>query len=678
MKEKKKEKKNEKKFFVVILLVIIGFIIFAYYMSTHDLNKPEDVLKQYVAYINEAKYEDMYELLSDKSKEITSKETFLTRNQNIYEGIEVKNVKVKTIVNEGNNILSYQMDMDTIAGPVSFENKMTFERQDDKKYYINWDSTLIFPDLTSEDKVRVESSEGERGRILDRNGIALAEQGVIKSIGFVPGKIQDRESAIENASNLLGVSKEFIEGELSASYVQDDTFVPIKTLSKSDEEKIEDDLLKISGIMISDIEDRVYPYGEATSHLLGYIRGITEEELEEFSDKGYTTNSVIGKVGMERIFEDTLRGENGSTIYIVDSNENVKKVIAETEQKKGKDVKLTIDIELQKKIYEQLKDDNGLSVAMNPKTGEVLAMVSTPTYDSNDFIIGFSNEEWDSLNNNENNPMFCRYESTWVPGSSFKPITGAIGLTTDSMKADDDYGASGLKWQNSDGWGDFWITTLTEYSGPANLKNALIYSDNIYFAKTALKIGDTTFAERLSKIGFNKEIPFEEGMTASQFSSDNTFRSEAQLANTGYGQGEVLVNPLHMASIYSAFVNDGSMIKPYIQYKNDINPEYWIQDAFSKESANTIRDDLIQVVEDSNGTGHEAYIDGMTIAGKTGTAEIKASQDDEDGIELGWFNAFRVTDNENEQLLIINMIEDVEDRGGSHYLLPKVKNMFLD
>ena len=130
-----------------------------------------------------------------------------------------------------------------------------------------------------------------------------------------------------------------------------------------------------------------------------------------------------------------------------------------------------------------------------------------------------------------------------------------------------------------------------------------------------------------------------------------------------------------MASIYSAFVNEGNMIKPYIEYSSNAKSEYWIENAFTKEAANTIKEDLIQVVENPNGTAYEAKIQGMTIAGKTGTAEIKVSQDDENGTEIVWFNAFRVTDNADEQLLIINMIEDVKDRGGSHYLLPKVKNM---
>lgn len=661
--------------FIIITLIICGLI---FYFIYRDLNKPEEVLRQYMSYISEQKYEEMYELLSNDSKNSTAKEEFIARNKNIYEGIEVKNLNIKTIVTdkEDKNKLSYQTEMNTIAGEITFFNTISFSKQDDKKYYINWDSTLIFPDLTSSDKVRVESVEGDRGKILDRNNVILAEQGVIKQVGFVPGKISNKSSAILKASKLLGVSKEFIEDELSASYVKDDTFVPIKTLSNSDEEKIEKELLEISGIMINDKKDRVYPYEEATSHLLGYIRSISDTELSENKDKGYTSNSLIGKSGVERIFEDKLRGTNGAEIYILDADGNKKKTLAKTDKKNGENVKLTIDIKLQNKIYNQLKGDNGFSVAMNPKTGEVLAMVSTPTFNSNDFIIGFTNEEWDKLNNDKNNPMFCRYESTWVPGSSFKPVIGGIGLSTQKFSANDDFGKSGLRWQKSENWGTYKISTLSEYSGAANLKNALIYSDNIYFAKASLKIGEDTLTKQLQNIGFDKQIPFIQSMDKSQFADNNKFNSEIQLADTGYGQGKILVNPLHMASIYSAFVNEGNMIKPYLEYSSKSKSEYWVENAFSKEAANTIKEDLIQVVEDPNGTAYAAKIEGMTLAGKTGTAEIKTSQEDEDGTELGWFNAFRVSDSNDEQLLIINMIEDVKDRGGSHYLLSKVKNMF--
>ena len=589
---------------IVLLLALIGGGVYWYiFVLNADKNSPEEVLTQYVSYINEKDFESMYTLLSDSTKARVEKQTYLGRNSNIYNGIEATNVTISDLsYDKENKQLFYTMSMNTMAGNITFTNKATFDRQDDNKYYLNWYSQLIFPDLQSDYKVRVSTTQGKRGSILARDGTALAITG--------------------------------------------------------------------------DDGTRQYPYGKATSHLLGYVRSISAEELEANAGKGYTESSIIGKTGLEKVYEDRLRPGTGCEIYITNSSGNKIETLAKTEAIDGEDITTTIDIRLQDKIYKQLDGDNGLSVAINPKTGEVLALVSTPTYNSNDFIKGFSDEEWNKLNSDTNNPMLVRYQNTYVPGSSFKPITAAIGLTTGKMSADEDYGPSGLSWQNNSSWGNYRVTTLQTYSGPANLRNALIYSDNIYFAKSALKIGADTFAQQLLKIGFDTEMPFAINMDKSQFAENNTFASEVQLADTGYGQGKLLVNPLHVAAIYSAFVNEGNIVKPYIEYNENATAEYWIEGAFSKEAAETVRDDMIQTIENANGTGHEAKIEGVTLAGKTGTAEIKASQDDDSGTELGWFNAFKVSDNPNDQLLIVNMIEDVKDRGGSHYLLPKVKAMF--
>ena len=602
----KKSKKGIVITSIIIIILIIAGAISWYIISNMDQNKPEEVLNAYISCLENKDYEGMYTLISDSTKTRIDKDTYISRNKNIYEGIEATNIEVSNInvvsdKNSSNYTVSYTMSFDTLAGNLSNNYTMTFDRQDDNKYYINWNSNLIFPGLEENYKVRVYSTTGSRGDILDRNG------------------------------NVLATNNE--EGQ------------------------------------------REYPYGEIAAHLVGYIRGISAEELEAHSGEGYTESSLIGKTGLELAFEDRLRGKNGTGIYIVDENENVIETIAETDVEDGEDIKTTIDIELQENIFNEFNGDNGFSIAMNPKTGEVLAMVSFPSFDSNNFITGFSDEEWNSLSNDTDTPMLARYESTWAPGSSFKPVTGGIGLTTNSFTSNEDFGTSGLSWQNNSSWGDYYVTTLTRYSGAANLRNALIYSDNIYFAKAALKIGADTFAEQLNKIGFNTSIDFPISMSASQYSDTENFETEVQLADSGDGQGKVLVNPLHMASIYSAFVNDGNMIKPVIEYNSET--EYLIENAFTKEAAEEIRDDLIQVVDNSNGTGHEAKISGVTIAGKTGTAELKSSQDEE-GAELGWFNSIVISDEDDEQLLTINMVENVENSGGSHYLLPKVKNIVQD
>lgn len=667
---------------VAIILVIIAVVIGIYfYISNQPKNNPEDVVSTYAQYIVDQNYEEMYNLISENSKAQTSQEDYINRNKNIYEGIEIANFAINiTSVEKGDNNtvkVSYNNSMDTMAGHVEFANSMTLSLDDNKEYKINWSSNLIFPSLNNSDKVRVKTIEAERGSILDRNGEYLATNGTASQIGLVPGRMneQTKDADISKIAELLNMTVESINNSLSASYVKDDTFVPLKTVSK-DETDLKNTLLEISGIKIIDSEERIYPLGESASQLVGYIQPISAEELAEKADEGYTSSSLIGKYGLERYYEDTLRAVNGAEIYIEDSEEIKKTSIVTLDAKDGTDVKLTIDSTLQQQIYEQFKEDESAVVEINPKTGEVLALVSCPSFDSNDFSLGMTTADYNALTQDTQNPLFNRYLATYAPGSSFKPIVGAIGLTNGSFTADENFGTSGTRWQNDSSWGDFYITTLTTYSGPANLRNALIYSDNIYFAKAALKIGSDKFIESLKNLGFNENIEFPQTISKSSYSNSEGFTNETQLANSGYGQGEMLVNPIHMAMMYSAFVNEGNMIMPYIEYKekaSSANATYYKEGVFTKEAADTIRDDLIQVVENPGGTAHSAQIEGKTIAGKTGTAEIKDSKDDTEGTEIGWFNAFTVNETDENSRLIISMVENVKGKGGSHYLLPKVK-----
>lgn len=170
--------------------------------------------------------------------------------------------------------------------------------------------------------------------------------------------------------------------------------------------------------------------------------------------------------------------------------------------------------------------------------------------------MGMSDKLWKSLNEDERQPLYNRFRQVWCPGSTFKPVTAVIGLDTGILDPVEDYGNEGLSWQKDSSWGDYYVTTLHE-TEPATLENAMIYSDNIYFAKVALKLGENNLTSFLEKLGFNKEIPFDIKMSISQYSNTEGIKSEIQLADSGYGQGQILINPLHLASIYSAFSNDG-------------------------------------------------------------------------------------------------------------------------
>ena len=708
---KKKSRRRRKRTKKVLLLIagIMGAITLgmAVYMliltkTGSNLTKPAELLLTYMNYISEQNYKEMYRMLDVDASGQISEEDFIKRNSAIYEGIEVHNITT-TIISydaetpsgypsmpfgdkEERNVVHYQTAFDTAAGNISFENEAFFLKGEDG-YKLAWSDSLIYPGLSSTDRVRVSTIQAKRGEILDRNDRILAGPGVASSVGIVPGKLENKDSVIEQIAELLGIESEEIEKKLSAKWVKEDSFVPVKTLRKveeielmslePDEEALKEyerqqRLLEIPGVMISDTEVRSYPLKDAAAHLVGYVQNVTAEDLEKHAGDGYTANSVIGRSGAEGLFEKELRGQNGCRIYIVDSDGNEKEELACRIVENGKDIKLTIDSELQNVLYEQFRSDKSCSVAMNPYTGEVLALVSTPSYDNNDFIMGLSSEKWAALNEDENKPMYNRFRQVWCPGSTFKPITAAIGLESGAINPNEDYGNVGLSWQKDASWGSYHVTTLHAYD-PVVLENALIYSDNIYFAKAALKIGAEEMKNSLLKLGFQEEMPFEVVMSKSQYSNTENIETEIQLADSGYGQGQILVNPLHMACLYTAFCNKGNVIKPYFVYLPDADPEYWIPNAFSENTTNLVLEGMKKVINDSHGTGYAAHREDILLAGKTGTAEIKVSKEDTSGTELGWFAIFTAEKTEENPILIVSMVEDVKGRGGSGYVVGKDK-----
>lgn len=691
MKRKRKRRRKSIRRFAVLLAVCM--ILFAALALTVESKKrdaqPEEVLVSYMQKLGEADYAGMYSMLSEDSRRRISREEFVQKHENIYGGIEAEGFQVEiTDINKENAgvpRISYDMEFTTLAGSINFKNQAVLTREKGE-YLVEWEPYLIFPHLTGSDTVRVTRLKARRGSILDRDGRVLAGQGTASSVGVIPGKLgEGKEDSLNRLAELLEISRESIDTALSAAWVKDDSFVPLETLDKIDDTRRnspaadertlreierQDALLEIPGVMITDTQIRIYPYREAASMLTGYVQNVTAEDLEEHAGEGYQTDSVIGRSGAELLYENELRGRDGYEIDILNANGEVKEILAIQEQEDGKDVRLTVDGELQSLLYEQFKEDESCTAAVNPLTGEVMALVSTPSYDANDFIRGMSEQKWKELNEDPGNPLYNRFRAAFCPGSIFKPVVGAIGMTTGVLDPEEDFGNVGRRWQADESWGNYYVTTLKAYE-PVTLANALLYSDNIYFAKTALMLGADTLTRSLDGLGFNEELPFPIVMTPSSYSSEETITSQIQLADTGYGHGELLVNPLHMACIYTAFLNEGSMLKPRLLYEDAPAAEVWKEHVFTKEAAETVAADIAQVVQNPAGTAYSGHIEGLSLAGKTGTAELKASQDDTTGTEMGWFAVFTTDKGRDDALLMVSMTEDVKERGGSSYTVGK-------
>ncbi len=680
---------------LILVTGVAGGMLFLRYENKKDQSKkkPDALLSDYISSLQNADYGTMYGMLDQQSQLNISLEDFTARNKNIYEGIEAEDIKAEITgvdLKDEEAAVSYQMSLNSLAGKISFSNQAVFKKEKKAGYKLEWNDSMIFPELNKTDKVKVATDKAKRGNIYDRNGFLLAGKGTASSVGLVPGKMsQDSGKDVEKLGELLSVSPENIQKKLSAGWVKEDSFVPLKTLKKADDFKLQsehaseediknkelqDQLLTIPGVLITDTAVRSYPLGEKGAHLIGYVQNVTSEDLEKHKGEDYLTDSVIGKSGMEGLYEKELKGTNGRTISITDASGNSKKKLAVKPRTDGSDITLTIDSALQSTIYDAFQEDKSCSVAMNPHTGEILALVSTPSYDDNDFILGMPVDKWDSLNSDERKPLYNRFRQKFAPGSSFKPITAVVGLGSGAIDPNEDYGSTGLSWRKDESWGNYYVTTLHD-SSPLNLENAFIYSNNIYFAKAALKIGYDDFMSGLNKLGFNQPLPFEISVAQSQYSNSDRIESEVQLADSGYGQGQMLVNPIHLAALYTMFANEGNVIKPVLKQEQNAAPNVWLQGACSAENANLVREDLIKVVSSEHGTGHAIMRSDIKLAGKTGTAEIKASKGDTTGTELGWFSVFTADPDTKSPLLLISMVEDVKNRGGSGYVVRKDKQI---
>lgn len=660
-----------KKFRNILLFSLLIIIVIS--VSCSKINKYEETFNTFKEKWINNDFSGMYSMLSENSKKYIDEETFVNRYTNIYSAINLKDLEIEIsgdiIKNQDYYTVPFSLKATTVAGELNISDYKVNIYKEDKEYLINWDESLIFPNMIEGDKVYVRTISHTRGKILDRNDNILAEDGTISVIGIHPSKFdsENRDAKITEIANTLDISEETIINKLNANS-NPEYFVPIVDILSNDEKLTTLVNRSDEGIIINQKTSRVYNGGEAFGRLIGYVGSITAEELESKSDKGYTQTSLIGKAGIEQVYEDTLRGEDGAEIYLSRNNEEIS--ILKKEVVNGTDIKLTIDSTLQTNSYAQLNGEKGAVTAVDPKTGEVLALVSAPSYDSNMFTTYVTKTKAAEREENNYTDQINRFSKTYAPGSTMKLLTASIGLNNGILNADESVTIDSQSWQKDSSWGNYFITRVNNITTPITLREAAKYSDNIYFAQLALKIGSENLINGIKGFGIGEELTFEYPMNNSSISNNGSLDSEILLADTGYGQGELMVTPLNMALAYSALANDGNIMNPRLVLTSDSSATVWKESAIKSEYLPTLIEDFSAMVNDADGSAHSAQIDGFNIAAKTGTAEIKASQDDTTGTENGWFVAVDTT---SSKLAVAMIVEDVKDRGGSSIPIPKVK-----
>lgn len=425
-----------------------------------------------------------------------------------------------------------------------------------------------------------------------------------------------------------------------------------KRLYADDNEIIRGEIYDRSGeklaytVKESDTMNRVYPYHELYAHVIGY------------------NSRTYGKTLLEAKYNDILLG-NDSLGYI-----NKAENLINGNDKSGDSITLTIDHRLQQLSKELLGSKKGAIVAIDPKTGEILSMISTPDFDPNEENLS---KDWDSISKDDSSPLLPRaIMGLYPPGSTFKVVTAISAINNNLGETTfDDEGTIVI-----DG------KTFSNYNqksyGEENMKDALTVSSNVYFSQIAGLVGAENLINTAEKSGIDKKFDFDLSLAKSRIGTKDMGKTE--LAATGIGQGKLMVTPLQMAMIASGIANDGVVMKPYLVdeiktqsgktlKKTDPHSLY---DFTDKYTADLVTDMMISVVD--NGTGKEARIDGVKVAGKTGTAQNEMSSQGE-GYDHAWFIGFAPADDPS---IAVAIILEYQDKGGGKAAAPIAGKLFKD
>ncbi|WP_235864119.1 penicillin-binding transpeptidase domain-containing protein [Sutcliffiella halmapala] len=637
---------------------------------------PYNVMDKYIDTWHDLEFQEMYDTyLTATTKENFSYEVFVERYEKLYGDLEVENLNVELLNRDqpweevSSVTIPGKITFDTFAGKVEYEIDFVLEQETNEEeketWYLQWDPSFILPSLTLTDKVRIASTIAERGEILDNEGNHLAQNGEVFEVGVIPGDFNEEQS-LAALSKIINLEEEYIKSQYTLSWAQPDYLMPVKKFLLEDEQTVRA-ADEIPGVSVTRVKERIYPYGEAAAHLIGYIGEVSAEDLEEL--EGYSSGDKVGKRGLEQLLEERLRAKNGEKIYL-EKEDGTTVDVVETDSQNGETIQLTINGNMQQTLFETLREESGTATVIDPISGKVRSLVSLPTFNPNDYVLGMSPGQKKAIDDNPEKPSLNRFSYTYSPGSTMKLLTAVIGLENGELDPADSYDINEKQWQKDVSWGDYKVTRYYENDNKVNLESGLKFSDNIYFARVGIDMGAEKFQNGLEKLGIGEAFPFIYPTVKSQTSNSESIDSEILLADTAYGQGEILLNIVHLASIYGGVVNNGNMMQPLLLEEE--KESVWKEGIVSEDQAKQLQTNLRKVV--SEGSSQNANVSNREIAGKTGTSEMKLEQGTT-GSENGLFVAY---DQQDPSLLTAMLIEGVEKKepGGSTYTVGLTKRFY--
>jgi len=615
----------------------------------------------------------LYDQISSSSRTQLSREAFVQQFRQAYADAAIFSAQLQirsVLQKEHETQVAFHTTYQSAAvGPFEADNTFSMALEGDR-WLVNWSPGLIWPELRPGNRFYITEKRPSRGNIYDRNGLGLAVEGQVVTLGIVPGQLDNEPTVVATLSRVTGLPVADIREQMSKA--KPDWFVPLKDLSVEAYRQNAAFLESLPGVVLRQSRVRAYSGGSLAAHVVGYLGKIREDELDAWQQKGYRGDETVGRAGLERWGEAYLVGQKGGVLTIVDGQGQVSNTIAERTAQPSRNIYATIDRALQSAAQLALGDRSGAVVAIAPRDGQVLAMVSSPAFDPNQFIGEVNPAVWQALLTDPRRPLLNRAtQGTYPPASLFKIITTAAALEAGGYAPSSPFQCNGIWF----GLGAKWAKTCWLHSGhgPIDLATGLTASCDVVFYEIGkhlheLEDGPNILAQYARAFGLGRVTGLEGFDEAAGLAPDADWKSQTlreswypgDTVNMAIGQGYTLVTPLQMAVMFSAVANGGALYTPQAVLRveaSENEPEIVFQRKefgrlpLKPDNLEVIRQSLLSVTSGARGTALQAF-DGLPIAaaGKTGTAEHGGEE------PHSWFAGYAPAD--NPQIAVAVLVEE--------------------
>jgi penicillin-binding protein 2 len=489
--------------------------------------------------------------------------------------------------------------------------------------------------LSENNRIRLIKIPAPRGMIMDRNGRVLVDSRPSFNVVVTPEDVDDVTSLSQKLARLLHLTPD----DIAEKIVQPDAppFQPIavkKDISWAELSALKARRLDLPGVEIQIVPIRVYPYGTLAAHVLGYVGEINKEELKERTE--YQMGDLVGKYGVELTWEKYLRGSDGGSQVEVDAAGKEVRLLKEVEPVPGRNLFLTIDLELQRYAEELLGKQSGAIIAMDPLTGEILAFSSSPAFPPSIFANGIASKDWERLVADPRHPLQNRgIQGMYPPGSVFKIVTSIAGLEEKVINPEIPINCTGVYYLGKRGY----LCWRSAGHGRIKFHRAVVESCDVYFYTMGARLGIERLSRYAQDSGFGRPTGIDlagekGGLVPTEAWKRERFGGEwfpGETISMAIGQSYLLVTPIQLLDLISAVANGGVLFKPQIAERVEdldkkVVEKYPVQEIgrlpISPENLALLRMALVGVTQEEGGTGRGAHIEGIEVAGKTGTAQV--------------------------------------------------------